>query len=245
MRLSKAWVIAAKDLKIFRRKRNVLFSIILFPLIASIGLPLVVQFVAAKSGGIPAAYLPNLLNAFTFFFIMGAASLPTTIAAYSLVGEKVEKSLEPLLATPITDGELLLGKSIAGFFPPILAIYTGAIIFMVLMDSFTFKTLGYLYFPNWTVAIILLLVAPLSAILSIEMSVIISARVSDVRSAQMYGGLIVIPFAAIYVASEVGLLSLDTHNLLIIAAVILLVDVILFFISTKIFQREEILTKWT
>jgi hypothetical protein len=51
--------------------------------------------------------------------------------------------------------------------------------------------------------------------------------------------------AAIYVASEVGAISLDTKTLLIISAVILIADIILFFLSTKTFQREEILTKWT
>jgi ABC-2 type transport system permease protein len=245
MRLSQAWIIAAKDLRIFRRNKNVLRSVILFPLIVSIGLPLVVHFAGRSHGGIALSNLPKILNAFSFFFIIGAAYLPTFIASYSLVGEKVEKSLEPLLATPITDGELLLGKIIASFFPPIIAIYIGAAIFMVLNDLFTHQTLGYYYFPNWTLGIILLLVAPLTAILSVEMSVIISARATDVRAAQLLGGLIALPFIAIYVVSEIGSIFLNVNTLFIISAVILLVDVILFFISTKTFQREEILTKWT
>jgi len=223
----------------------VLRSVILFPLIVSIGLPLVVHFAGHKHGGISASYLPTVLNAFSFFFIIGAAYLPTAIASYSLVGEKVEKSLEPLLATPITDSELLLGKSIAAFLPPIVAIYISAAVFMALINQLTHQTLGYSYFPNWSIGIILLLVAPLSAILSVQASVIISARASDVRAAQILGGLIALPFLAIYVASEIGSISLNANNLFIISAVILLVDVILFFISTKTFQREEILTKWT
>jgi ABC-2 type transport system permease protein len=245
MRLSKAWIVAAKDLRIFWRNKSVLRSVIIFPLIVSIGLPLVVHFAGRQHGGISPSVLPRVLDAFSFFFIIAAAYLPIAIASYSLVGEKVEKSLEPLLATPITDGELLLGKSIAAFLPTIVAIYIGAAVFMALIDKFTHQTLGYSYFPNWTMGIILLLVAPLSAILSVQMSVIVSARASDVRSAQLLGGLMILPFAAIYVASEIGSISLNTHNLFIISAVILLVDVILFFISTKTFQREEILTKWT
>lgn len=244
MRLSKAWIIAAKDFKIFLRKKNVLYSVILFPLLIAVGLPIVVRFAGAKTGGIPASVLPTLLNAFSFFFIILAAYLPTAIASYSLVGEKIEKSLEPLLATPITDGELLLGKSIAAFFPPILAIYCSAVVFMVLMDLLTYSTLNYLYFPNWNIGIILLLVAPLSAILSVEINVIISSRISDVRAAQALGGLAVLPLGVIYVMSELGIVRLDINNLFIISAVILLFDVFLFFISTRAFQREEILTKW-
>jgi hypothetical protein len=61
----------------------------------------------------------------------------------------------------------------------------------------------------------------------------------------MQGSLIVLPYAAIYIASEVGALSLDVNKLWIIAAVILIADVVMLFMSTKIFQREEILTRWT
>jgi ABC-2 type transport system permease protein len=244
MRISKAWLIAAKDFKIFLRKRNVLYSTIYFPLIVAVGLPLLTYFVGTRHSGAAASTYSILLPAFSFLFIIAAVALPTAIASYSIVGEKVEKSLEPLLATPITDGELLLGKSIAAFFPPMIAIYFGSVIFMVLMDLFTHQTLNYLYFPNWSIGIILLLVAPLSAIFSIEANIIISSRATDVRSAQLQGGLMVIPFGVIYVASEVGILTLNTSTLLIISAVVFAAAVALFFISTRTFRREEILTKW-
>ncbi len=245
MRISKAWIVATKDIRVFLRKRYAIYSMVLFPLIVGIGLPLVLRFAGARHGGLKGAELLTIMNAFSFFFIIGASSLPTVLASYSLVGEKIEKSLEPLLATPITDSELLLGKGIAAFIPPVAALYISSIVFMALSDLVTHNKLGYSYFPNWTIGIILLLMVPLSAILSIEWSVIVSSRASDARAAQMQGLFIVLPLAAIYVASEVGAISLNTTNLLIISAVILIVDVILFFLSTKTFQREEILTKWT
>ena len=108
---------------------------------------------------------------------------PSSIAAYSIVGEKVEKSLEPLLATPISDGEILLGKSIAAFIPPMLAIWAAASTFMVVTDYMTRNLLPYYYFPNWNSGVMLLLLAPFAAIMSIELAVIVSARVSDVRGA--------------------------------------------------------------
>jgi ABC-2 type transport system permease protein len=245
MRISKAWIVATKDMRVFIRKRYAVYSLVLFPLIVGIGLPLVLRFVGARQGGLSSARLPIIINAFSFFYLIGAATLPTVLASYSLVGEKIEKSLEPLLAAPITDSELLFGKSIAAFIPPIAALYISSIVFMVLTNLVTHNTLGYSYFPNWTIGLILLLLAPLSAILSIEWSVIVSSRASDPRAAQMQGLFIVLPLAAIYVASEVGAISLDTKTLLIISGVILAADIILFFFSTKSFQREEILTKWT
>jgi len=242
MRISKAWIVAAKDMRVFLRKRYAIYSLVLFPLIVSIGLPLVLRLVGAR---LSSTQLPIRMNAFSFFYLIGAATLPILLASYSLVGEKIEKSLEPLLATPITDSELLLGKSIAAFIPPVAALYISSIVFMVLANLVTHNTLGYLYFPNWTIGLILLLLTPLCAILSIEWSVIVSSRASDPRAAQMQGLFIALPLLAIYVTSEVGAISLDTKTLLIISAIILAADIILFFLSTKIFQREEILTKWT
>jgi len=187
----------------------------------------------------------SIMNAFSFFFGIGAGVLPIILASYSLVGEKIEKSLEPLLATPITDNELLLGKSIAAFIPPVCAIYISSIFFMGLSDLWTHNILGYSYFPNWNIGLILLAIVPLSALLSIGWSVIVSSRATDVRAAQLQSTLIIIPFFVIYIMTEIGAITLDTKTIGIISGIILVVDIILFFLSTKTFQREEILTKWT
>ena len=244
MRLSKAWIIAEKDFAIFRKKKSVIYSVVLFPLFVSISLPLIVQFIGSKSGGIPAEALPTVLNAYSLFFITGAVTLPTAIASFSLVGEKLQKSIEPLLATPTTEREILLGKSIAAFLPPIAAIYTGAVIFMALIDSITYSTLGYFYFPNWNMGVIMFLLAPLGSILSIEFNILISSRVNDVRAAQQLGGIVALPFVGLYVLAEASILSLESSNLLIISASLVAIDVILFYISEAVFRREKILTKW-
>ena len=244
MRLSKAWIIAARDFKIFRRQKNVWYSIIVFPVIISIIFPVVLEYAGRKAGGIPAAQLPTLLNSFSFFLVIGAAFVPLGIASYSIVGEKVEKILEPLLATPLTDGEILLGKSISAIVPTLVAMYAGASVFMVGIDEVTFHKLGYYYFPNWTIATLLLVLVPVAIILSVEFSVIVSSRVNDVRSASSFGILMFFPFLAIYLASEIGIISLGINNILIISGILLVLDVILFFVSTATFRREEILTKW-
>ena len=247
MRLSRSWIIASKDFKIFLKKKNIIYSILVVPLIVSFLFPIVIVLAGHSNGGsgIPAPELTILLPTFSFFYLILAGMIPTTIASYSLVGEKVEKSLEPLLVTPTTDSEILLGKGIAAFLPPIGAILGGATIFMVLMDLMTHGTLGYYFFPNWTAAIILFLMVPLAVVMSVEWNVIVSARVSDVRIAQQVGILLILPFGAMYVAGELNLIQLgSTITLLIIAGILLVVDVLLLYVAKATFQREEILTKW-
>ncbi len=245
MRLSKAWLVASRDFKIFRRQKNIWYSIIVFPIIISVLFPLILEYTAQRTSGLLlAANLPNLLDSFSFFIVIGAAFIPLGIASYSIVGEKVEKSLEPLLATPLADGEILLGKAIAAVLPTLAAMYAGAAVFMVGVDAATIGKLGYNYFPNWTFAILLLVLVPVAVVMSVLYSVIVSSRVNDVRSANSFGIFIFLPFLAIYLASEIRIISLDINGILIIAGILSAIDVILYFIGTAAFQREEILTKW-
>jgi ABC-2 type transport system permease protein len=246
MRTSKSWIVAAKDIKVFLRKRYTLYSMVIFPVIIGIGLPAVLYLIISRQGALLGIqHLTDLMNAFSFFFVIGSSAIPTLLASYSLVGEKVEKSLEPLLATPITDSELLLGKGIGAFLPSIGSLYISSVVFMVLSDLVTHNTLGYYFFPNWTIGILLLVLLPLMSVLSVEWSVIVSARATDPRAAQLQGILIAIPVFVIYVTTEVGAIKLNTTTIWIISGAAFIADVILFFLSTKTFQREEILTKWT
>ncbi|MGA1975132.1 MAG: ABC transporter permease subunit [Conexivisphaerales archaeon] len=247
MRLSKSWIIASKDFKIFLKKKYIIFSVFIIPLAVSFLLPVVIYYVGQENGGsgIPASELTYLLPALTFFYLLLAGLIPTSIASYSIIGEKVEKSLERLLATPTTDGEILLGKGISSFLPPMGAILVGAAIYMVLMDLVTHGPLGYYFFPNWNAAIILFLTVPLATIMSVEWNVIVSSRVSDVRVAAQIGILPILPFAAVYVGGELDVIQLgSTSNLLIIAGIILAVDLLLLYVARATFRREEILSKW-
>jgi ABC-2 type transport system permease protein len=247
MRLSKSWIIAAKDFRTFRRKRTIIYSLIAVPTLITVVLPSVISYAGHRHGGtgLAPAELIVLLPAFTFFYAMLATYLPTAIASYTIVGEKVEKSLEPLLATPTTDDEILLGKGIAAFLPPLGAVLAASVLFMILMDVVTRGDLGYYYFPNWSAAIILFALAPLGTLMSVQANVIVSSRASDVRTAQQLGALTIIPFAGLYVSGELGIVDLGTtNNLLIVAGALVLVDVLLFFVARATFRREEILTKW-
>ena len=237
------WKIARKELKVISRKKSIVLYIIILPLLLSVIFSLVVKNQIAPSSGIPSTYQLGL-ESLTYFFVVFAAIMPSSIAAYSIVGEKVEKSLEPLLATPTTDGEILLGKSIAAFVAPILPIWAGASIFMAATDYLTHNELSYYYFPNWNSGVMLLLLAPLAAIFSIELAVIASSRVSDVRSANQIGTLMFIPFMAVFLAGVEGVITFSIDNLLIISGIVMIADSVLFFLSKSTFNREEILTKW-
>jgi ABC-2 type transport system permease protein len=236
------WKIARKELKVISRKRSIIFYIVGLPLLIAIVFSFVIKNQIAN--GIPDTISLGA-QSIIYIFVVLATVLPSTIAAYSIVGEKVEKTLEPLLATPTTDGEILLGKSIASFIPPILSTWIGASIFMAATNVVLYSGgLGYYYFPNWNAGIMLLLLAPLAAILSIEVAVIASSRVTDVRGANQIAGLMFIPFVAIFFAGAEGIFTFNIENLLILSGIIMIADMVMLFLSKSTFKREEILTKW-
>jgi ABC-2 type transport system permease protein len=244
MDLQNAWNVAQKDLKIYTKKPSVIYATVAMPLIVGIVFPLIVNYSLHRSTkALTAVTARGLMDSFSIWFIIAAAIVPTAIASYSLVGEKIQKSLEPMLATPMSDGDILLGKTLSGLLVPLGALYAGSITFMVLLDYFTHNLLGYYYYPNWHIGAILF-AAPFAALLSVELNVIISSRMTDVRSAQQSGALLMLPFIGVFLASELGLFTLNDTNLAIMAGVLAAISAAMFFVAKATFQREEILTRW-
>ena len=239
MRLSQSLIVASKELAILRRRRNLVYSTFIIPYVVSFAFPFLIRYVAQK--GTSASLLSLLMPAFSFFYLILAGLIPAAIASYSIIGEKVEKSLEPLLATPTSDGEILFGKGVAAILPALAAILSGSVIFMGLTDAVT----GNNFFHNQYSALIFFLMVPLGTVMSVEWSVIVSSRVSDVRIAQQIGSLIILPFAGLYVGGEIGIIQLgDVRSLLVISGAIALVDLLFLYVAWTAFRREEILTKW-
>ena len=178
------------------------------------------------------------------FFIM-AAAMPTTIAAYSVVGEKTSKTLEPLLSTPLTDSELLFGKYLAVFVPVMSLILVAFGIMTVVIDVLTAPVLGYVPLPDavWIIGIFVL--TPLLLLVGIALNVLISSKVNDVRTAQQYSALLVVPFMMIFFLGPIlGLGAITVQFMAVMALVLFGVMALLAWLSLRFFNREDILTTW-
>ncbi len=195
MRLRISWIVTLKDLSVMVKNKYVFYSLASMPILFGVVYPAIFVFsLNAQASSLSHDQLLSAANQFveiaTTLVVVVSAFLPSIIASYSFVGEKIEKSLEPLLATPTTDGELLLGKSLAAFIPCIAVTYASAAISAAILDAWSLDKLGVLVIPSlyWVIAIFA--IAPLACILSVEANVIISSRVNDIRAAQQMGGVI-------------------------------------------------------
>jgi ABC-2 type transport system permease protein len=185
-----------------------------------------------------------LISLLALFYLIVPVVVPTVLASYSFVGEKVNRSLEPLLATPASDGELLLGKSLSIFLPTMGATWISFAVGAVLVDVLTFPLLGSYPIPDMEWLLILFLLAPLVCVLAIATNVLISSRVSDVRASQQLGAIVVAPVLILVFSSVAGLLALGPGVILAFAGLLAAVDAGVVALGLKTFRREEILVRW-
>jgi ABC-2 type transport system permease protein len=261
--MNKIKTIVRKEWAEVFKKRMVLFSVIFLPLFLSI-LPLIIM---SSMGGssmntanvdLPAQFQqmckPNMTSGecmqyylgstFMIMFMMIPLFIPVNIASYSIVGEKTTHSLEPLLATPITTSELLAGKNLASVIPAIIATWAGFGVFAIgsLIITGGGAVAGALLDPMWLMAVFI--AGPLMAVLSVNFSIMISSRVNDPRVAEQVSAVVILPLLAVFLGQIAGLFVLNSALILIMCVVLLLVDVLMVYLSVRLFQRETILTRW-
>jgi len=244
------------------KNRMVLFTVAFLPLILT-ALPLGILFAMrgdASMQGVTMADLPEtfcppnlsgaecfqayLVSQFMLMFMILPLAIPATISAYSIVGEKTTRSLEPLLATPITTTELLIGKSMAAAIPAILATYIAFGIFA--LGAFLIVPnrllLEALLDARWLIAVFV--VGPLLALMAVFFSLMISSRVNDPRVAEQLSMVVIIPVMGVFFGQLAGLFVLNRQLILASALVLILVDALLVYVAVRLFQRENILTRW-
>ncbi len=188
--------------------------------------------------------LPIMFNMILMIFIIVPATLPTIIATYSIVGEKNNRSLEPLLATPTTDGELLAGKIFSAFIPSMGSTLLAFSLGVILLDIVLLPQVGYPLLPNLTWLFSILFLAPTTCLMSVLACVLVSSKVTDVRAAQQLGGFVVMPVIVLMLGVLSGFIFLSPLMILVFTGLYGLLDLGLFYFVRAVFNREKILTKW-
>jgi ABC-2 type transport system permease protein len=177
-------------------------------------------------------------------FMLLPLAIPVTIASYSIVGEKATRTLEPVLATPVSTLELLSGKAIAAVVPAVLATWLGFTIFALgtMLISESVKITGRLLDPVWLIAVFVL--GPLLAIAAVNVAVMVSSRATDPRVAEQLSMLVVLPLLAVFFGQVTGLILINETLILWMTLAMIVVDTVTFLIAVRLFQRETILTRW-
>lgn len=196
-------------------------------------------------GGLPphAAAQAFLFQQFLTLFLLTPIVGAVSLAAYSVVGEKQGRSLEPLLTTPISAAELLLGKVLACVIPALVIEAVGLVLYLVVLATLAEPgVLGALLTVRS--AALVGLVGPMGALVALQLTIAVSSRVSDPRSAQQVAVLVVLPIVGMLVGQLLGAFIIPTWGLLLVAAGLAGVWSVLILLGVAMFDRERILTGW-
>jgi uncharacterized membrane protein SpoIIM required for sporulation/ABC-type transport system involved in multi-copper enzyme maturation permease subunit len=175
--------------------------------------------------------IPFLLMVVGFFPI----SFSLVIALETFVGEKERQSLEPLLATPLSDTQLYLAKTLAAMIPPLLAAYLGISVYLA----------GLYVIEGWTPPpILLVLTIVLTTVKGLVMvtgAVVVSSQTTSVRAANLLASFIIIPMALLVQGEALIMFWANYDVLWWIVLFLLVVDVVLVRMGIHTFNREELL----
>jgi uncharacterized membrane protein SpoIIM required for sporulation len=234
--IRRAWIIARRELRDTLRDWRIVSPIILltllFPWLMNWTAQLVIDFVQQRGATVIGERLiPFLLMIVGFFPI----SFSLVVALETFVGEKERRSIEPLLAMPITDLELYLGKVLSATALPLLGSVLGISVYLAGL----YWSIGYT--PPLELLVQIFVLNIISALVMVSGAVVVSSQTTSVRAANLLASFIIIPMALLIQGESVVMFWGSFDTLWIIALGLLVVMVILVRMGVKTFNREEIL----
>jgi ABC-type transport system involved in multi-copper enzyme maturation permease subunit len=224
-----------KELREYRRNGSIVVTMAVLPLLFTIT-PLVSVL------ALPASSSSVLRHGDPLAYMLGIpAIVPTVIAAYSVVGERQQGTLEPVLTTPIRREEFLLSKALAALLPSLVISYAVYAFFVACVELFARPAVvsAALQGPELLAQ---LLFTPLIAAWSIWLGIAISARSNEVRVAQQLGTLASLPSVAVTTLIAQDVIHATLGLALGFAAVLLVLDGLGWRIVSAMFDRERLMT---
>ncbi len=262
--------IAERDLILVRRSKSVLLPIIVVPLILLVLIPAGIGFLTPLAEGaddlddiqrflemMPApmkaqfdryderqvALVFALVYMFAPLYLILPMMTASVIAAGSFAGEKEKGTLEALLYTPATDGELVLGKMLGAWVPALVVGLVGFILYSVVVNVSASQTMGGIFFPNAMWVVLALWMGPAAAALGLGSMVLVSSKVSTFQDAYQLGGIVVIPLVVLVLGQIAGVIYLSAGFVFVAGAVLWVIDSVILWFAIRTFRRSEIIAR--
>jgi ABC-type transport system involved in multi-copper enzyme maturation permease subunit len=176
-----------KELAEFRRNRLIVVTAAMLPVIFLIGPTATILSIKASA---LSTTLDKRVDYALFLPLMVSVLVPAVMSAYSVVGEREQGTLEPVLTTPVTRAELLTGKAVAVFIPA--------------------ATLGYLIFGVFVAITQLAAASPVAA-------AVLHAPQLPAALAALMSFHVITPTFGLVAALAGGLLAVDCAACLVVA----------------------------
>jgi uncharacterized membrane protein SpoIIM required for sporulation len=235
-KLSLVFVITRREIRDqFRDWRIILPIIILtmvFPALMNYTADFAVRFVQKYGASIVGERLiPFLLMIVGFF----PTTVSLVIALESFVGEKERRSIEPLLASPLEDWQLYVGKLLAVLVPPVMGSCLGIIVYLIGI----YRGIGWVAPIDLLIQVIV--ITFVQTLVMVCGAVVISTQATSVRAANLMVSFVVIPVALLMQAESAVMFWGQYHALWWVTFGLIIVAGLLIRTGIGHFNREVLL----
>ncbi|HLI54481.1 MAG TPA: ABC transporter permease [Acidimicrobiales bacterium] len=231
--------ILRKELREYRRNRFVVVTTMAVLPVVFILVP-TIELIAIRTS-LSGSKLNTRIGLSLVYMLIIPAVVPSVLAAYSMIGEREQGTLEAVLITPVHEEEMLIGKAFAALLPALAVAYAVFGVFLAAVAAFAQPAVVSAVLER-SHLLVQLLFTPLIAGWSIWMGIAISTRVSDVRAAQQLSVVANIPPAAIAALMSLDVITPSLGLALGIAAGLLAVDGLAWRVVAAMFDRERLVT---
>ena len=238
MRRALVATVVRKEVREFRRNRFVIVTMAVLPFVFLITPMLTIFRIPDSASG---TAVRAAVGTISLLLLIVPIVLPPVIAAYSVIGERDQGTLEPVLTTPVTASELLLGKATAAFIPSVGIAYA---MYLVVLVSVRLGAARVVTDVVWHAPQVLaqLLFTPLLALWAIWVGIGISTRASDVRVAQQLATLASLPLLGFTSLLSFQAIKPSVPLAIGLAVALLVADTAAFRVVSRLFDSERLVT---
>jgi ABC-2 type transport system permease protein len=224
-----------KELHEYRHNGNIIYAMVVLPLVFLIQ-PVIQVFTLPTTASAPLHHEHSLI-----YMLAIPALVPATLAAYSVVGERLQGTLEPVLSTPVRREELLLGKALAAFVPAVVVAYAVFAFYVAVVELFAHPDVASALVrgPDLLVQLVF---TPLLAAWSIWIGIAVSARSRDPRTAGQLSVLVSLPTVAVTSLIAFNVIPATIGVAVGFGIALLILDRIGWRMASAIFDRERLIT---
>jgi ABC-2 type transport system permease protein len=235
---SRISAVVRKELTEFRRNRLIVITAGVLPLIFLI--ESTVSLLAIKATA-TSAVLDKRVDSSLFLPLIVPVLIPAVMSAFSVVGEKEQGTLEPVLTTPVSTIEFLVGKALAIFLPAVVIAYLlfGIFVAIVTFGASQPVATAALHAPQLPAELVFI---PLLAGWAIWVGIAVSSRVSETRVAQQLSTLASLPPLALVAMMSFQVITPSFGLGAALAGGLLVVDCAACFLVAQLFDRERLIT---
>ena len=260
--LARALAVLWKDFLELKKNRGLLYSMAALPIVIVVmpigvvyayvsrpddtNMRLMAQYYDNTVMGADAVHflVEKVLSDWFVIYLVMPIFIPILISSHAVAGEKEKRTLEPLLSSPVTPLELVVGKSLASLVPSVAICVMAFFLLCVGVDVVAAPLNQGLILPNGMWLFGVLVIAPLFAFFGNGVAILISARVGDARTAQQMSGLLVLPLIGLAAGQFGGWLKAGLGYYALIGAFVLLLDIGILFAARRLFDRERLMSRW-